>query len=117
MLSGWLRKLGSARLVALTVLGLLVGSAMLAEPAEARFGRSSGRSGGFSSFGSRGSRSGGTGGGLFQPSRPSNNGGGVFGGILLDKIEVNAVPEPATMGLMGLAATGLFVVRRRRLSV
>lgn len=80
MLSGWLRKLGSARLVALTVLGLLVGSAMLAEPAEARFGRSSGRSGGFSSFGSRGSRSGGTGGGLFQPSRPSNNGGGVFGG-------------------------------------
>jgi predicted lipid-binding transport protein (Tim44 family) len=77
MLNTWLRKLGTARLVALTVLGLLVGSALLAPPAEARFGRS--RGGGFSSFGSRGSRSGGTGGGLFQPSRPSN-GGGFFGG-------------------------------------
>ncbi|MBA4107238.1 MAG: hypothetical protein C0485_15950 [Pirellula sp.] len=43
--------------------------------------------------------------------------GGVFGGIMLDKIEVNAVPEPASMGLMGLAATCFFVVRRRRLSV
>lgn len=43
--------------------------------------------------------------------------GGVFGGILLDKIEINAVPEPASIGLIGLAATSFFVVRRRRLSV
>lgn len=43
--------------------------------------------------------------------------GGVFGGILLDKIEINAVPEPASIGLIGPAATSFFVVRLRRLSV
>jgi predicted lipid-binding transport protein (Tim44 family) len=53
MLRHWMRRVGSAKLIALACIGLLTSSALM-ETAEARFGRSGG---GFSrSFGSRGSR-------------------------------------------------------------
>jgi len=76
MLTNWIRRIGSARLLALAIVSLFMGS-MAIDTAEARFGRSRG-GGGFSSFGNRGSRSSGIGAGGMQalPNRanPANNG-------------------------------------------
>ena len=55
MLINWIRRIGSARLTAFTLIALLIGVAAL-DTAEARPGRRGG-GGGFGSFGSRGSRS------------------------------------------------------------
>ena len=55
MLINWMKRIGSARLMALTLLTLLMGGAML-DSAEARIGGRSRGGGGFGSFGSRGSR-------------------------------------------------------------
>lgn len=53
MLRHWMRRVGSAKIIALATIGLLTSSALM-ETADARFGRS--RGGGFGSFGNRGSR-------------------------------------------------------------
>lgn len=83
MLTSWIRKIGSARLVALAIVSLFLGSAAM-PAAEARFGRSSG--GSFRSFGNRGSRTFGSGSpnSRMAPVSPSpfgnrNNGFGANG--------------------------------------
>ncbi len=53
MLSNWIKRMGTARLVALTAIGVFTGGVLI-ETAEARVGRS--RGGSYRSFGNRGSR-------------------------------------------------------------
>ncbi|HEX9996191.1 MAG TPA: TIM44-like domain-containing protein [Abditibacterium sp.] len=112
----WLRRVGSARLTAFTLVALLMGVATL-DVAEARIGRSRG-GGGFGSFGSRGSRSSdpGQGAARMQPL-PSNQGrdplaGGGSRPGQNSRVGQNGVPQrgswlqrnPLLSGIMGAIA-------------
>jgi hypothetical protein len=53
--------------------------------------------------------------GLFNGARVASTfqGGAEGGGMDVNSITADVIPEPATMGLFGIAAAGMLVVRRR----
>jgi PEP-CTERM motif len=56
---------------------------------------------------------GGTPGTYFQIEITTQSGGGAPGAMYFDNISLNTVPEPASFGMVGLAAAGLLKRRRR----